>query len=208
MVSIGHTSQMLLVWVAVWGSLTPGRIGIYSLLKGICVWASKSWSSACGRWPLVPAEAIPYVGHPSCPRGNYNILCSIVLCIKVQLLVLQLGWDRTSHSCWCTTLLWCIFSVSQATVTTTTPPVTSVCSGASTMTVSVAPTSKGLAAALAKNDVVLQPPLIMADTVKGVVGLATMLLQEPQSKMPSQAYMSNSMSHSQVYFLFQNWVSH
>ena len=64
--------------------------------------------------------------------------------------------------------------VSQVTATTATPPVTVVCSGALpiTLTVTIAPISVGLAAS-GQYDVVLSPKLILRDTMRGSVGLAT-----------------------------------
>ena len=66
------------------------------------------------------------------------------------------------------------------------------------MTFTVAATSVGLATS-GQHDVVLPPKVIMRDTVKGSVGLATV---PPQSQMPSQAYANYAMG-SQVSFLFQ-----
>ena len=64
---------------------------------------------------------------------------------------------------------------------TTTPPVTVVSSGASATikTVTMASTSRGLAAASGKHDVVLLSPVIPRDTVRGVIGLATVPHQQP-----------------------------
>ena len=63
-------------------------------------------------------------------------------------------------------------------MTTNTPPVTAVCSSAvtTTMTAVMVPTSTVLAAALG-HDVVLLPPQILKDTVRGIVGLTTVLQQ-------------------------------
>ena len=70
------------------------------------------------------------------------------------------------------------------------------------MTVTIAPTSIGLAVALSQHDVVLLPPLILRDTMKGVVGLTTVQQQKPQFQMPSQNYANYSMGALQVHFLF------
>ena len=97
------------------------------------------------------------------------------------------------------------FIMSQATLTTTTPPVTFVYSSASTKTttVTMAPTSLGQTAALYQHDV-LPSPLILRDTIRGLVGLATVLQQHPQSQMPSQAYANYAMGPPKVSFLFQS----
>ena len=88
-----------------------------------------------------------------------------------------------------------VFLMSQVMVNTTTPPVTVVYSDVSLicMPVTMAPTAVGLAAlgqydvyttldlaALCQHDVVLPPPLFPRDTLRGSVGLATVLqLQHP-----------------------------
>ena len=83
---------------------------------------------------------------------------------------------------------------------TTTTPATVVCSGESTttITVTVVPTPVRLTTASGQHDVVLLSPLILRDAVRGVVSLATVPQQEPQSQMPSQAYASYAMGPSQV----------
>ena len=63
------------------------------------------------------------------------------------------------------------------TLTTTTQPLTLV--KTTTMTVSVVPTSVGLAAASCQNDLFLTPPLIPTDTVRGIVNFATLPQQQP-----------------------------
>ena len=105
-------------------------------------------------------------------------------------------------------LSWCIFLcsvfiMSEANATTITPPVTAVCSGASslTMTVTMALTLMGLSATLGQHDKVLPPPMTLRDT-RGVSGLATVLQQQPQSKMPSQTYTNYAMGPLQVSFFF------
>ena len=73
-----------------------------------------------------------------------------------------------------------------STVPATTLPVAVVCSASTTdMPVMMGPTSMGLAAVLG-HCVVLPPPVILRDTMRGAVGLATVL--QPHSPMPSQAY--------------------
>ena len=73
--------------------------------------------------------------------------------------------------------------MSEVTTTTTTPPVTFMCSRASpsTINVTMASTSVGLAAS-GQHDVVLSPQFILMDTMRSSVGLATVLKQHhPQS---------------------------
>ena len=70
--------------------------------------------------------------------------------------------------------------MSHVTVTTITPPVTVVCSGAPsiTMSVTISPTSVGLTAS-GQNDMVLLPQLILSDTMRVSVGLTTLPQQQP-----------------------------
>ena len=69
-------------------------------------------------------------------------------------------------------------------------------------TVTVAPAMVGPPAALGQQDVVLPPVLIPRDT-RGVVGLATVQQQPPQSQMSFQAYVNYAMGLPQVSFLFR-----
>ena len=64
----------------------------------------------------------------------------------------------------------------QVTATTTTPPVTVLCSSSSsiTMIVTMTPTAVDLVAS-GQYDVVLPPPLILRETVRGSIGLTTVL---------------------------------
>ena len=80
------------------------------------------------------------------------------------------------------------------TVTTTTPPVTVLSStSTTTMTVMMAPSPIALTV-VSGHDVVLPPPLILRDTMKGAADFATVLLQQQsQSQMPSQAYANYAM---------------
>ena len=82
---------------------------------------------------------------------------------------------------------------------------TVVCSSASslTMIVTIVPTFNGLTATLGQQNVV-QPPLLIQRDIGGVVGPATVLEQQPQSQMPSQAYVSCAMGPPQVGYLFQS----
>ena len=75
--------------------------------------------------------------------------------------------------------------MSDVTLTTTTPPVIVLCSDAliTNLTVTIAPTSVGLLATLGQHSAVLLPPLIPRDTMRGVVGLATVPQQHPQSQI-------------------------
>ena len=83
--------------------------------------------------------------------------------------------------------------MSQVTVTTTTPPVTVMCSSAlsTSTTFTVVLTSIGLAAALGQHDVVLSPSLI--SRLRGIVGLTIVPKQQPQCQVASQAYASFAM---------------
>ena len=58
----------------------------------------------------------------------------------------------------------------------------------------------------AQSNVVLSPQLMQLDT-RGVVGLATVLQQLPQSQMPVQAYITYAIGPLQMSFLFQSWAS-
>ena len=67
--------------------------------------------------------------------------------------------------------------MSDVTVTTTTPHVTVICSSVLTLatTVAVHRISVGLAVASGQHDVVLPPPLILRDTMRGVIGISIVL---------------------------------
>ena len=111
-------------------------------------------------WGLVPLGANPTPrGHHKCPKVviNFTILCSIVVAVIAQLLVLQLGSHRTL--CFYPTALfpyvssYCYYNYSTCEA---------VCFGASTtgMILPMASTCVELAAALGQHDVVLLPPVI------------------------------------------------
>ena len=90
-----------------------------------------------------------------------------------------------------------VFIMSQAsatTATTTTPPVTVVCSSTLSVftTVTMAATLMGQPATLGQHNVVL-PPLLMLMETRSVVGLTTMSQQQPQFKIPLQAYANYAM---------------
>ena len=79
--------------------------------------------------------------------------------------------------------------MSQVNVTTTSPPVTGVCSSVLTTTTAnmMASSSMELAIASCQYDVVLLPPLIPRDTIRSAVSLATVLQQQSESLIASQA---------------------
>ena len=86
------------------------------------------------------------------------------------------------------------------TITTTTPPVTIVCSGASLITMigTLGPTSVGQIL-LGQWDVVLLPQLILQDTLRDSAGLTHMPQQHiPQSWVSSQAYATYALGPLQV----------
>ena len=75
------------------------------------------------------------------------------------------------------TLLWCVFHCFSSNCNYNFSNCEGVCSAAltTTMTVTITPNAMGLAAALGQYDVNLQLPLILQDTMRGVVGLITVL---------------------------------
>ena len=76
---------------------------------------------------------------------------------------------------------------------TTTPPVTVVSSGMSSLSlVTVAPSLMGLPTMLGQHDVVLLPPLTPRCS-GGVLGHASVPQQQPPSLMPLQAYANYAM---------------
>ena len=79
----------------------------------------------------------------------------------------------------------------QVTVITTITPVPAVCSGVSsiTMSVTMVPTSVSIAAALGQHDVALPPPVILRDAMRGVADHVTVPQQQSQSHMCFQAYV-------------------
>ena len=77
---------------------------------------------------------------------------------------------------------------STAMATTTTPLMTVVSSDLSSLSsVTMAPSLMGLPVTLGQRDVVL-PPLLMPGCSGGVIGLATVSQQQPQSLMPPGLY--------------------
>ena len=79
------------------------------------------------------------------------------------------------------------------TVMTTTPPVTVVSSGLSSVSsVTMAPSLVGLPATLGQHEVVLLP-LLMPRCPGGVIGLASVPEQQPPSPVPLLAYANYAM---------------
>ena len=87
---------------------------------------------------------------------------------------------------------------------TTTPPVTVVCSGMSSLHQLLwAASMIGLLATLGQHDVVLPPPLTPR-CPGGDFCLATVSHQQPISTLPPQAYAKYAMGSPQVGFFFQS----
>ena len=87
--------------------------------------------------------------------------------------------------------------------TTTTTPVTVVSSGLSSVSsVTVAPSLMGLPATLHQCEVVQPPPLMLRGS-GGVIGLASVLQQQPPSLKPLLAYANYAMGSPQVGFFFR-----
>ena len=91
----------------------------------------------------------------------------------------------------------------QVSVTTTTPLLMDMSTGALT-TAMIATSSLWLAEALGQNDVILLPPLILMDIFRGVVASTTVPQQQLQSPASTKAYANYSMHPPKVSFLFQN----
>ena len=86
---------------------------------------------------------------------------------------------------------------------TTTPLVTAVSFGMSSLSlVTMAPSLMGLPATLDQCDVVLPLPLTLG-CPGGLIGLASVLQQQPPSLMPLQAYANYAMGSSWVGFFFR-----
>ena len=83
---------------------------------------------------------------------------------------------------------------------TTTPPVTVVSSGMSSLSsVTVAPSLMGLPTMMSQHDVVLLPPPTPRCS-GGVLGLASVPQQQPPSLTPLQTYANYAMGSTQVGF--------
>ena len=86
---------------------------------------------------------------------------------------------------------------------TSTPPVTAVSSGLSSISsVTMASSLMGLPATLGQHNVVLPPPL-MPRYPGGVIGLDSVPQQQPPSLMPLWAYANYVMGSPQVGFFFR-----
>ena len=86
---------------------------------------------------------------------------------------------------------------------TTSPPVTVVSSGMSSLSlVTMAPSLIGLATTLGQHDVVLLPPLTPRCS-GGVLGHATVPQQQPPSLMPLHVYANYAMGSPQLGFFFR-----
>ena len=94
--------------------------------------------------------------------------------------------------------------MSQATVTTTTPPLTILCSRAMiiAMMIMLALTYVGQTT-LRQHNVVLPPWLILRDKRRGSVGLNSILQQQPHMQMPPQTYANYAMAPPQASFSFR-----
>ena len=109
--------------------------------------------------------------------------------------------------CWLVPLFVVFLFMSEASTTmalTTTALVSVVCSTTSSIlsTITMALSLMGLPTTSGKHDVVRPPSLTPRNSI-GVVGLATMPKQQPQSLMPLQAYANYAMGPSQVGFSFR-----
>ena len=89
------------------------------------------------------------------------------------------------------------------TALTTTPPVTVVSSGLSSMSsVTVAPSLTGFLVSLDQHDMVPSPPLMLRGS-GGVLGSLSVPQQQPPSSMPPLAYANYAMGSPQVGFFFR-----
>ena len=90
--------------------------------------------------------------------------------------------------------------VSTSTPITSTPPVTVVSSGMSSLPlVTTAPSSMGLPTMLGQHDVVLLPPL----TPRSFGGHASVPQQQPPSSVPLQACANYAVGFPQIVFFFR-----
>ena len=97
--------------------------------------------------------------------------------------------------------------VSTTLAMTTTPPVTVVSSGMSSLSlVTMVPSLMELPTMLGQHDVVLLP-LLTPRCSGGVLFFASVPQQQPPSLMPLQAYANYAMGSPQVGFFF-SWASH
>ena len=112
--------------------------------------------------------------------------------------------------------------VSQVTADSPTTHRMVVCSGVITMTFAFVPAAVNLPVSYqhdvytavdieewGQHDVALSPQLILRETMRASIFLATVLpKQQPQSHMPSKAYANFALGPPQVNFLFQTRTSH
>ena len=86
---------------------------------------------------------------------------------------------------------------------TTTPPVTVVSSGLSSVSsVTVAPSLTGFPVSLDQHGVVQPPPLMLRGS-GGVIGSASVPQQQPSSSIPLLAYATYALGSPQVGFFFR-----
>ena len=111
--------------------------------------------------------------------------------------------DVSYASCCCAFFLVSISQASVTTAMTTSPLLTEVSSGLSSLSlVTVAPSLMGLPVTLGQSDVVLLP-LLPPRCSGGVIGLATLSQQQPPPLMPLQAYANYEMGSPLVGFIFR-----
>ena len=164
------------VWVCLSFGLHP-----HSSLASPCI-------SMFGDICMLYGEYFPYVGglgvfpHLLGVLGHQHLGCPYV------------------YSC---TFLQFIRSHVSIMATTTTPPVTVVSSGLSSVSsVTVAPSLVELPVTLDQGGVV-QPPPLMPKGSGGVIGTASVPQQQPPSLMPLLAYANHAMGSPQVSFFFR-----
>ena len=98
----------------------------------------------------------------------------------------------------------CLMSHVSTTAMTTPPLVMVVSSGLSSVSsVTMAVSLMGLPATLGQHEVVLPPPLTLRGS-EGVIGLAFVLQQQPQSLMPLLDYAHYAMGFPQMGFFFRD----
>ena len=164
------------------------------------------------------AGAYPHICIPPCSpvhlcsRGYMHVIWGIhPLYVRVwgNQQVCQEFWCLSVHLqmslCHAVVLFFVVFIMPQVSATTamnTTPPVTVVSSGMSSISsVTMAPSLTGLPTTFGQCDVVLLPP--MTPNPGGVFGLASVPQQQPPSSMPLQAYANYAIGSPQVGFFFR-----
>ena len=132
-----------------------------------------------------------YVGGPGLSASLSGFWCLSVHTLDVH------------YASSCAFLYFIMSQVSTTMAMTTTPPVTVVSSGMSSISsVTVTSSLMGLPTMLGQHDVVLPLPLTPRYS-GGVCGLASMPQQQPPSSMPLQAYANYAMGSPQVGFFFR-----